>query len=75
MVALPADALLAERLRISEGDPVLCNEHTVYDTSEQKVEFGRSWFRADRVVLRSTVRRGAAGDVYSIVVPVGNRAR
>jgi DNA-binding GntR family transcriptional regulator len=70
IAAIRADASVASSLQLDVDDPVLYNEHIVYDQEGHKVEFGKSWFRADRIRLRTAVRRGSTDDVYAIGIPV-----
>jgi GntR family transcriptional regulator len=70
IAAVSADGATARLLGLELGDPVLYNEHVAYDQDDRIVECGSSWFRGDRVRLRTQVTRGVADDVYSIDIPV-----
>jgi len=48
---------IAEHLEIIVGDPVLFNDVIVYDNENQKINYGRSYFHADRFRLKTIVRR------------------
>lgn len=46
-----ASATQARHLQIREGAPLICTVSLSDDTTGQPVEFGRTWFAADRVTL------------------------
>ena len=58
-------ASLAGQLGISVGDPVLYNEHLMYDQNDRKTHLSKSWFRSDRFRLKTVVRRGMDESFYS----------
>ncbi len=58
-------ANLATSLGISVGDPVLYNEHLMYDQNDRKTHLSKSWFRSDRFRLRTVVQRGVDEPFYS----------
>ena len=60
-----AGAEIAALLKIGIGDPVLFNEHVVYNNREEKVLYSKLWFRSDRYRLRTVVQRGANEAFYS----------
>ena len=60
-----AGAEMATLLQIGIGDPILFNEHVVYNDREEKVLYSKLWFRSDRYRLRTVVRRGANEAFYS----------
>jgi GntR family transcriptional regulator len=60
--ALSADEELADRLRVSPGDPLLFIEQVDYDSGEQPHLLALEWYRADLVEL-SVYRRGVRGAV------------
>ena len=51
LTAEPADALTAGHLRINPGAPVLRSEAVNVDPAGQPVEYGLTWFAAERVAL------------------------
>lgn len=59
--ALAADEKLADRLRISAGDPLLFMEQVDYDSADQPHLLALEWYRADLVEL-SVYRRGVPLD-------------
>jgi len=61
-------ASLANQLGISVGDPVLYNEHLMYDQNDCKIHLSKSWFRSDRFRLRTVVRRGVDEPFYSAML-------
>jgi len=60
-------ASLAGQLGISVGDPVLYNEHLMYDQDDRKTHLSKSWFRSDRFRLKTVVRRGMDESFYSVM--------
>ena len=60
-----AGAEMASLLQIGIADPILYNEHVVYNDREEKVLYSKLWFRSDRYRLRTVVRRGANEAFYS----------
>ena len=61
-------ASLAHQLGISVGDPVLYNEHLMYDQNDRKTHLSKSWFRSDRFRLRTVVQRGVDESFYSAML-------
>lgn len=55
--AISADQTTAEWLGINSGEPVLYDEHILYDDSENIVEFTKGWFRGDKMNLKTVVYR------------------
>ncbi|MGA0778036.1 MAG: UTRA domain-containing protein, partial [Gemmobacter sp.] len=49
--AASADAAQALRLRLSEGAPLILTRGVNIDPEGRAVEYGETWFAADRVVL------------------------
>jgi len=45
--AMAADDLLAQKLEIKPGDPVLVRERFVLDVSDRPVEYNIGYYRAD----------------------------
>ena len=60
-----AGAEMASLLQIGISDPILFNEHVVYDENERKTLYSKLWFRSDRYRLRTIVHRGANEAFYS----------
>jgi len=52
-----ANAQNAHLLGLRQGDPVLYNEHTMFDSRDRKVTFSKNWFRCDRIRMRTVVLR------------------
>ena len=55
--AISADLIAAERLGLNPGEPVLYDEHILYDDSGNVIEFTKGWFRGDRMNLKTVVYR------------------
>ncbi len=55
--AVSADQRAAEWLGINVGEPILYNEHILYDESGQIIEFSKAWFRGDKIHLKREVFR------------------
>lgn len=51
LTAVLATATQALRLEIKEGDPLLRSSSVNVDDAERPIEYGRTWFAGDRVVL------------------------
>ena len=60
-----AGAEMAALLQIGIGDPILFNEHVVYNDRDEKALYSKLWFRSDRYRLRTVVQRGANEAFYS----------
>ncbi|PTE19454.1 phosphonate metabolism transcriptional regulator PhnF [Cereibacter changlensis JA139] len=54
ITAKTAPAVLALRLRLKEGAPILRSEAVNVDAAGRPVEFGKTWFAGDRVTLTVT---------------------
>jgi GntR family transcriptional regulator len=55
--AISADQITGQWLGVSPGEPVIYDEHILYDDSENIVEFTKGWFRGDRMNLKTVVYR------------------
>ena len=55
--AISADQTTGERLAVHPGEPVIYDEHILYDESGQIIEFTKGWFRGDRMNLKTVVYR------------------
>lgn len=52
-----ANASLSDALKVPLSDPLLYNEHILFDSEENPVNLARSWYRADRYRMRTIVHR------------------
>jgi len=52
-----ANAPFSEMLEIPLSDPLLYNEHILYDSEENPVNLAKSWYRSDRYRMRTIVKR------------------
>ena len=55
--AISADKRSSEWLGLRVGEPVLYDEHILYDKSGNIIEFSKAWFRGDKMHLKTTVFR------------------
>jgi GntR family transcriptional regulator len=55
--ALPADAEIAERLGISEGEPVLFRERKVSDPGNRPIEYNIGYYRGDKFTYAIDIKR------------------
>ena len=55
--AIYADSKVAKYLQMNDGEPVIYDEHTLYDDKDEVVEFTKGWFRGDRFRLKTIVTR------------------
>lgn len=55
--AIYADTKVAKYLQMNDGEPVIYDEHTLYDNKDEVVEFTKGWFRGDRFRLKTIVTR------------------
>lgn len=55
--AIYADPEVAKYLQMNDGEPVIYDEHTLYDDKDEVVEFTKGWFRGDRFRLKTIVTR------------------
>ena len=53
-----ADQVLARKLKVSVGEPLMFRKRKVYDRDGQRIEFNLGWYRADRFVYRIKINRG-----------------
>ena len=57
--AISADQTTSKWLGINTGEPVIYDEHILYDDVGDIVEFTKGWFRGDKMKLRTMVYREA----------------
>lgn len=55
--ALYADRTVASMLRMKHGEPVIYDEHILFDDEDNVIEFTKGWFRGDRFRLKTVVYR------------------
>jgi len=60
-----ANASFSEMLEIPLSDPLLYNEHILYDSEENPVNLAKSWYRADRYRMRTIVKRRPNESFYA----------
>jgi len=63
-----ADRQLAQRLRVSEGTPLLILELTYAGPDGRPVEYARAWYRADMFRRRNLLSRGRGSAWHPILV-------
>ncbi len=55
--AISADHHVGDWLNINVGEPVLYDEHILFDDADNVVEFSKGWFRSDKMHLKTVVYR------------------
>jgi DNA-binding GntR family transcriptional regulator len=55
--AIYADSEISKYLQMNDGEPVIYDEHTLYNDKDEVVEFTKGWFRGDRFRLKTIVHR------------------
>jgi GntR family transcriptional regulator len=55
--ARPADKILAAKLEVETGSPILFRKRFVYDQGDRPIEFNVGYYRADSFVYTTESRR------------------
>jgi DNA-binding GntR family transcriptional regulator len=74
IAAISADRRTSEWLGVNAGEPVIYDEHVLYDDSDNRIEFTKGWFRGDRMRLKTVVYRESPPDVPPDRRQPGSRA-
>ncbi len=55
--AIYADSEISKYLKMNNGEPVIYDEHILYNKRDEVIEFTKGWFRGDRFRLKTVVFR------------------